>query len=178
MSGECKSYKLNEPMTWVEFKMMPDDIKITYIKLLREKFNPSDSEIAKMMLVSVAPFSKEMHRLGINIGEKRSGKMKWDRDGFVAWVNGIRMAQNEQIPAVEEPAEEAVEVPEIPEIPEIPEVKLPPIEIPEVESKPCVPINGTVTFEGRTEDILKTVGMMLKGANVLLSIKWDVIDNG
>ena len=35
MSGECKSYRLNSPMSWDEFKAMPDDIKITYIKLLR-----------------------------------------------------------------------------------------------------------------------------------------------
>lgn len=36
MSGEVKSYRLNEPMSWREFKAMPDDIKVTYIKLLRE----------------------------------------------------------------------------------------------------------------------------------------------
>lgn len=37
MNGEVVSYKLNEPMTWAEFKALPDDIKKTYIKLLREK---------------------------------------------------------------------------------------------------------------------------------------------
>ena len=33
MNGECKSFRLNDPMVWKEFKSMPDDLKITYIKL-------------------------------------------------------------------------------------------------------------------------------------------------
>ena len=39
MNGECKAYRLNDPMGWKEFKAMPDDLKITYIKLLRKEFN-------------------------------------------------------------------------------------------------------------------------------------------
>lgn len=163
MSGECESYKLNNPMTWKEFKKMPDDIKITYIKLLREKFGVSDRGLTEMFGCSVTPISLEMKRLGINAG-KAIGKPNWDREGFLMWCKGVPLAQA-TLP--EEETQEAV-VEESVEVPEIPEE----------ENKPCVPINGNVTFEGRTEDILKTVGMMLKGANVLLSIKWDVIADG
>ena len=30
MNGECKSYRLNDPMMWEEFKKLPDDIKTMY----------------------------------------------------------------------------------------------------------------------------------------------------
>jgi hypothetical protein len=35
MNGEVQTYKLNDPMTWEEFKAMPDDIKAVYIKALQ-----------------------------------------------------------------------------------------------------------------------------------------------
>ena len=31
MNGEVKSYHLNSPMLWSEFKSMPDDIQVLYI---------------------------------------------------------------------------------------------------------------------------------------------------
>ena len=34
MSGEVKSYRLNEPMTYAEFRLMPEDLQKTYIILL------------------------------------------------------------------------------------------------------------------------------------------------
>ena len=49
MNGEVKSYRLNDPMTWEEFKAMPDDIMTSYIKLIRERFGASDTAIANMM---------------------------------------------------------------------------------------------------------------------------------
>ena len=172
MSGECKSYKLNEPMLWGEFKSMPDDIKITYIKLIREKFGASDRAIAKMMLTNPCSFSQEMTRLGCSNSKKVCNR-PWNREAFLAWVNRVptKIAEPavEAQEAVEEVAEETTEVVEVP---------VGVREIPVEESKPCVPINGSVAFEGRIEDILKTVGLMLKGADVRIRINWDVMNNG
>ena len=103
MSGECKSYRLNEPMAWKEFKAMPDDIKITYIKLLRQKFNVPDAHIHKMMETNTCTFSNEMKRLGLNVG-KRKSSTPWDKEGFYAWVNGVDVPT----PVTEEPAEAPV----------------------------------------------------------------------
>jgi hypothetical protein len=89
MSGECKSYRLNEPMAWKEFKAMPDDIKVTYIKLLRQKFNPPVTHISKMMGVTEACVRRELERLNLTDGKTRSGRMKWDKEGFWAWVHGV-----------------------------------------------------------------------------------------
>lgn len=167
MSGECKSYKLNKPMVWQEFKGMPDDIKVTYIKLIREKFGATDSAIAKMMKTNPCSFSQEMNRLGISTGKHTGGAAKWDKVGFLAWANPVTAEPVEEAhEAVEETAEEVVEVVE-----EIPVIY-------EEESKPSIPTEGEMVFEGRIEDILQTIGILLKGADVRININWDVISNG
>ena len=109
MNGECKSYRLNDPMTLDEFMSMPDDIKCTYIKLIRKKFNAPVTQIAKMMGVSEATVRKELKRLGLNEGKTRSGKTKWDMEGFYAWWHGV-----DKLP--EPVPEEPVEAPVISEI--------------------------------------------------------------
>ena len=111
MNGECKSYRLNDPMKWEDFKAMPDDIKVTYIKLLRQKFNPPVIQIAKMMGVTEACVRRELQKFGLTDGKRRSGRLKWDKEGFWAWVNGVDKLPepvNEEI-HVEEPIQEEPE---------------------------------------------------------------------
>lgn len=114
MSGECKSYRLNEPMAWKEFKAMPDDIKVTYIKLLRQKFNVPVTYIAKMMGVTESSVRMELKKFGLTEGKgSRSGKSKWDKEGFLAWANGV-----DKLPTPvfeEEPIQEPVITSEEPE---------------------------------------------------------------
>ena len=168
MSGECKSYKLNKPMNWKEFKGMPDDIKISYIQLIRNKFGATDSAIAKMMMTNPCSFSQEINRLGISNGKRTGGAAKWDKEGFYAWA----------MPTPPKPVEEAHEVAEERIEETIEEVAEVVAEVPVEECKPSVPTVGDMVFEGRIEDILMTVGTLLKGAVVHVNIKWDVMDNG
>lgn len=167
MSGECKSYRLNEPMNYREFKAMPDDLKVTYIKLLREKYGVPDCKIGEMMGINKVTFSQEIKRIGLGHGEKHGGYKKWDTDGFYAWCGGSSVTkQEEEIPVVEEPvAEEVTE--------EVPVET--PVEIP-VETY-AIPHHGNMTFNGRTEDILKTVGCLLRNADVRIHITWELVDN-
>ena len=87
MNGEVKSYKLNDPMSWAEFKAMPADIKIAYIKALRKRYNVSDTKIAEMFGTCQVNFSSLCRRLGIQ--SARKSKEAWDEDGWCAWVNGV-----------------------------------------------------------------------------------------
>ncbi len=152
MNGEVKSYKLNDPMTWEEFKAMPDDIKIRYIKALRSKFNVSDTEIGRMLGCAQITISREVCRLGISEG-RRGGRVKWDKDGWCAWCNGLKLEKTEA-PAVEE-KEEAVTEPE--------EVTL-------------IPVKGMMTLEGGAEDAVAVIVNMLGKANVRLTVSWEVQD--
>lgn len=175
MNGKVESYRLNEPMSWKEFKAMPDDLKVDYIKLLRNKFGVPDCKIGEMMGINKAAMSQEIKRIGLGHGTKHGGYKTWDKDGFYAWVNGVRKTQQEEeIPTeIETPVEEVVEVAE--DLPVETPVEIP-VEIP-TDSK-AVPFSGSLTFDGRVEDILKTVGCLLQNAEVRLHIGWELLDYG
>ena len=164
MSGECKSYRLNEPMKWKEFLAMPDDIKIAYIKAIREKYGATNIAIAQMMGVHKDALWRVLNKLGMNSGKK--GNVKWDEKGFMEWCYGVP-AEKEEEPVAEEveaiPAEEAV-------FPEVTcadvEVELPFDFVPiKEESAPAIakPNAGTLNFEGITANILKTLDVLLGG---------------
>ena len=104
MNGECKSYRLNEPMTKAEFKALPDDLKVTYIKLLRNKYNVPDNQLGLALGYSHSAFNKVTAKLGVNRSEV-GGKQKWDKDGFYAWWHGVDALPT---PVPEEPIEAPV----------------------------------------------------------------------
>lgn len=88
MNGEVKSYKLNDPMKWKEFKAMPDDVKVIYITAIRNRWNAPDTEIAKMLGVCKATIIRVIADLGLGKGKKAGGSRPWDKEGFYAWVYG------------------------------------------------------------------------------------------
>lgn len=110
MNGEVKSYRLNSPMGWAEFKSMPDDLKVVYIQALRKKYGVPDIQIGNMMGVHKATFIKEMSRLGLSRGQNCGGRKKWDEEGFFAWVNGVDVPT----PVTEEEPAEAPVIEEAP----------------------------------------------------------------
>lgn len=115
MNGECKSYRLNEPMSWKEFLEMPDDIQIAYVKALRQKFAVADAGLGEMFGVSKDVISFRFRKLGLNKGETMKRK-NWDKDGFYAWWHGVEQipVQAEESDHVEELTEEtAINIPEV-----------------------------------------------------------------
>jgi hypothetical protein len=140
MNGEVKSYRLNSPMTWDEFNAMPDDIKISYIKLIREKFGVPDSHIGTMLGIRQNRISKETIRLGIN-GGRGSGKVKWNKDAWLAWCNGV------SVPAPVSAADPIVETTDDTERPvaSIEEICEPALPVRE-EKRKALPVSGSMTF--------------------------------
>lgn len=173
MNGEVKSYKLNDPMSWAEFKVMPDDIKVAYITALRKKYNVSDTKLAEMFGKHQTMVSAEMRRLGVSCG-KRGAKTVWDKDGWYAWVNGVKM----------EAKEEAGEVPVIEEnLEKCDEEVLEPVEkcdvAAESHSEKCeqaveriIPCRGSMTMKGRADDALETVKRVLGDADMTITVYW------
>ena len=172
MSGECKSYRLNEPMDWKEFKAMPDDIKVTYIKLLREKFDVPDCEIYRMFGTDKDTLSRFFKALGLRL-PRRATNREWKKAEWFAWVNGVEIK-------TAEPEEPTVDDPESP-LPCPDEFHCNPnrtdtdTEAPEMilnhvadvrkkaERKPAVPVRGELSFCGSAEDALKTAIVLLGG---------------
>lgn len=170
MNGECKSYKLNSPMKWAEFKSMPDYLKIAYIKAIRGKYNAPATQIAKMLGVSDCTVSVEFQRLGIHNGKTRRGRIHWDKAGFLAWISGVPVPTTDPVEATKTEINE-------PEQHEEP-VADPVVEMQKTGSteKPkAIPNTGSMTFEGSVEGILDSIYRLLGGVNVHISITWDTL---
>ena len=188
MNGEVKSYRLNDPMKWAEFKTMPDDVKIMYIKALKQKWNVPSIYIARMLGVSDSCIFNEITRLGIASGKSTKGlRRNWDKEGFLAWCNGAPIPAadptEETTETVEQSVDEAQETErQIASLEEIcdpvpvpvPEIKVLPVD---KEKNKAIPDSGSMTFEGSVESILNTLSVLLGGANAHISITWDVLSD-
>ena len=85
MNGEIKVYKMNEPITYAEFKKYPDDLKKQYVNNLREKFDVSDTAIAEMMGINKRTLNRLLNIIDASGG--RRGSRKADYEGFEKWKN-------------------------------------------------------------------------------------------
>lgn len=171
MNGEVKSYHLNDPMTWREFRALPDDIKIIYIKLLREKFNVPDKVIAETMLhVNKKTFGECVRALGIGVG-KHSCKSRWNHSEWQAWIGDTVPA-----PVVESAAEPDVVEDDEPcaapteDVVEPDVVKILPDH---AEPAHAIPWRGNMEFNGLADEALETVRELLRNANVHIYITWE-----
>lgn len=85
MNGKCESYRMNEPITYEEFKSWPKEHQETYIKLLRQKYNVPLTHISEMMGMDKSTLSWYITRHGLNINDGKKVKTNWDERGFREW---------------------------------------------------------------------------------------------
>ena len=111
MNGEVQIYRLNDPMKWAEFDAMPDEHKVSYIKLIRQKFGATDKAIAEMLGINTCSFSHTINHLGLSNGKQAGRRPPWDKEGFLLWWHGVPVEQSDIPPVetVDEPVEEVVE---------------------------------------------------------------------
>ena len=76
MNSDVKSYNLNRPMTWEEFRSMPQDLQAMYIKKLRNEFGVPDIVLGKAMGICKSSFSKAMRELNLSLGRSAGAKGK------------------------------------------------------------------------------------------------------
>ncbi len=166
MNGQVESYKLNSPMTWKEFKKLPDDLKVDYIKLIRSKYNAFDSAIAEMMGINKVALSHEIKRLGLGYGTKHGGYRKWEeRQAFWDWVNGTDKPEEvEEVKCALDDSSDFAEVCEAAPVCD--------------HTEAAIPGAGCLSFEGSADKALKTVSALLGGANVRIHISWELCENG
>lgn len=186
MNGKCESYRLNDPMTWEEFKSMPEDLQIIYIKALRNKYKVPDRALARAMGVEPATFGAHIRKLKLGQGKGASAAgRKWldtpDADIFAAWWSGVRVKEET---CEDSATDEIVVVNEEPEI-------VTPVEEGDTEGRnlpticdnpyhfmPIIPKSGTMTFEGNNaDDALATIRALLSNVNVNITVSWEVLPN-
>lgn len=154
MNGEVKSYRLNDPMTYAEFKVMPDDIKVTYINLLRERYNVSDTKISEMFGCAQKTVSNEFIRLGISRG-KGKGKTKYDADGWSAFLNGVRNVETEPKTIVASAGQER--------------------EVVDKDVSRFDITSGQITFVGDVNDAFDVVKQLVGGSCVRMTVTWECL---
>lgn len=180
MNGEMKTYRMNDPITWKEFKTMPDDLKASYVEAIREKFCVPDKCIAEMMGVNRFTFSDEMVRLEINRGSHGKGKRMWDKDGFYAWCKGVEepvTTEEKPVETVEAAEEETIcEIfPGIVELSgDVPVAEPEPLPIIPIRTK-AVPESGSMLFKGTADEILASIGDLLGDVKVRINVSWEVL---
>lgn len=57
LNGEVKTYAMSKPLTWYEFSRMPDEIQVTYIRGLVDKYSAPPLWVAQMLGIN----PKQMH---------------------------------------------------------------------------------------------------------------------
>lgn len=205
MSGDCKSYSLNSPMTREQFLEMPDDLKVIYIKAIRNKYGTPDSTLGRSMGFSQQAFSKVIARLGIATGKNKGGNTKWDKESFFAWWNGVdklptpvpeedvqeekmqiffggtENLPEEKIHWVEpesvqqEEAQESFVEEDVPWT--VPEFKREGRFEPYIPQTTC-PRTGSMTFNCPASIALNTLKELLQNEMVSIRVTWDVIEEG
>lgn len=155
MSGEVKSYRLNKPMTWVEFKAMPNDIQFGYIKLLKEKYSVPNTSIEKMFGLGNGSLAFHMKHIGYSVTSLAHGK--FDKEGWLAFVNGVPTQK-------EEPVEE------------VPVRDECPMNVACEDQKEAIhPCSGTLSFVGTAEATLDAVKHILGSETMKITISWEAV---
>ena len=197
MNGEVKSYHMNEPMTFSEFKSMPDDLKVLYIKALRKEYKVPNKTLADVMGIDNSTFSRWLRQLGLGVGKNASGESKlWkktkDCDRFYAWWNGASQNDISEEHKEEKSAEDTESKTD--ELIEntatdtsatdtsnektvrysdyCKDQKTPFFEVPIYP----IPENGKLTFSCQADRALKIVSEILHNSKVRIRIEWDVLN--
>lgn len=166
MNGEVKTYSLNRPMRWKEFKLLPDDLRREYIENLQKRFGVMQKDLAAMFGVSANSVGLETKKLGIKFPH-RGGWANTNNGGFRAFC-----AEEPKADPVEAPAETKPFEPEDEEPPK--EVKA--TDAPPVQNRCGAPKSGSLCFENTTTtEALNLVYSALGSVRTAkLSVSWEV----
>ena len=156
MHGETKIYNLNKPIKWDEFNSMPDDLKIQYIKVLRQRYGVSDTKIGEMMGVAKQTISRVVVTLGIGHGlEGKRDKSKYDAAGWCEFVNGKSGKASLEIIANPEPV---------------------PTTIPRLPAQNAtLAKGGSIEFEGTIDDVCRSMANIVGGGKYSFVIRFSRI---
>jgi hypothetical protein len=174
MNGEVKTYRLNDPMTYNEFKKLPDDIKIAYIKNLREKYAVPNKDLAEAMGVGRGYFGKQLRDLGLGLGKGAAARAskKWPGTPQA-------LAFREFWYGPDEPTEPSIDIceEEVKPVQDNVEVENEPPAATESLLGACAPSYGQLGFyDACIEDILDTIKAILAGKVVDMTITWNILE--
>lgn len=157
MNGDVNIYKLNEPMSWKTFKMMPDDIQSQYLNGIISKYDPDAIALARMFKTTPETVRKKMKELGIK--PKKGGYQDPNRnDAFFTWLHGISAESGGAVESAVEPGK-------------VEEVKT----IAELPGRKFAPLSGHMTLCGTPAEIGETIATFLGNECIKCEVTWEVV---
>lgn len=150
MNGEVKTYPMDKPVTWKEFKTWPDDIRREYLEGLQDKFGAGVIPIGGMMGVSGQSVNVERKRLGV----KKAPGGHTPPEKVKAWHDFILNAIPKTTPTPEQKTPEKCE-----EKLETPLKKCEEVEAKEHEAVAIE--SGTLTLTGTEAAVAETIFRMI-----------------
>lgn len=206
MNGECKTYTMRDPLTWEQFKALPDDLKVEYVKWVREEFNIPDIAFTEVFGIAQPTLYKWLRTLGLSRGKNSSSSHKmWnysdDRDRFLAWLNQEKnKEEREEEVSVETPEDISEDISEaarkeyedkvtgenletcMSSTEACSKVVLHQgggIQVVSAPNMPVCPDSGSLTFERvYTYDALQTIRTILTNARCKIHISWEYYPEG
>ena len=151
MSSETKTYKMNEPISWAEFKKMPKDLQRQYLKNLRDTYKVEYSTIAKMFGCSTWTMNDIAKKLGLAANGKKIKLADQNLKGWEAFVNGAN--------PIKTTLDDVTSIAEENNTPKMP--KNEPVAV--NEFKAAIPVYGSMSFSGNATEALKTMIAILGG---------------
>lgn len=154
MNSGVKVYNLNKPMDWATFKELPEDLLKEYLNKIRQRFHPTDANIADMLGVSPGTLSMLLKKYKLNAVYDQ--KAIRDLDGWNAWLAGEDISL--VVPTTKPKDAKTTKTPTTTEKP----------------SFKITPHQGTVTIEGDAAEALLTLSSILVGHKARLTIEWEL----
>lgn len=104
-NGKMATYNLNKPMTWEEFKAMPEDLKAEYLSKLRAKYNASGCALSEMLGVHGTTFNAFIRGTAL---EDPTKHRRMTEEQSTAWKRFLQGEDPKSTPVEEVAAEEPV----------------------------------------------------------------------
>lgn len=189
LNGDVKTYNLGKPMVWKEFLLMPDDMKVRYIEIIRSKFpDIPNSEIALMFGTAKSNICRVFKELGIKTYQKHGKNPFLDNhEKYNEWLmwsgTGDKHVEKpkepdiiDKIPGIVETAMENEEklMPEQHVVSIEPEDQM--CEVPVWEDRTTLPApcSGEISWVGNAKQIFEMLTPLIGSGEVKLKVSWEV----
>ena len=86
LNGPVTSYDMGKPMTYQNFKNMPEDLQRAYLQGIQERFHPTQRTIGELWGISHDSVGIWLRKLGVAPSGGRGKRADFDKDAWEAWI--------------------------------------------------------------------------------------------
>lgn len=86
LNGPVTSYDMGKPMTYQNFKKMPEDLQRAYLQGIIERFHPTQRIIGELWGISHDSVGIWLRKLGVSPAGGRGKRSNFDKDAWEAWI--------------------------------------------------------------------------------------------